>query len=261
MQLLKRSWLVSLFLFICISFSFAGTITLDGTYQEEGIYIQNPYNSGENSFCIKEVTINGEPFKEHNSSAFEIPLSDFEKGDYVKITIKHKDDCQPKILNGEALRSKSTYDMVSFEVTKDKVKWTTKNEKNQEPFIVERYQNNKWVEICKVIGKGPGGYNNYECDVSHFSGKNKYRIKQRSIGGVDRYSDIVKYKSDKEPIDFYPKRVTDKLNFSEKARFEIYDSFGYLIKKGKAKSVDLSDLEKGVYYLNIDNRTEKFLKK
>jgi hypothetical protein len=260
MSILKRSGLLYILLGFFVSLQ-ASTITLDGTYQGEGIYIQNPYNSADNSFCIQKVTINGETFEDHGSSAFEISLEDFDKGDYVNIKIEHKDECQPKILNGEALRSKSTYDMVSLEVMKNKVKWTTKNEKNEEPFFVERYQNNKWVVVGKVVGKGPGGYNNYSVDVTHFSGKNKYRVKQRSIGGVDRYSEVVEYKSDKEPVEFYPKRVSDELNFSRVARFEIYDSYGYLIKKGEAETVDVSDLEKGVYYLNIDNRTEKFLKK
>ena len=31
--------------------------------------------------------------------------------------------------------------------------------------------------------------------------------------------------------------------------------------KGIAEKINVSKLEEGVYYLNIDNRTEKFLKK
>ena len=63
----------------------AKELIIDGTYQGENIYIQNPFSNKENGFCIKEVYVNDKPFTEINSSAFEIILEGQEIGKYVKI--------------------------------------------------------------------------------------------------------------------------------------------------------------------------------
>ena len=93
--------LVALFSFGTLN---AGVITMDGTYQGEKIVIQNPISS-DNSFCITEVYVNDIPFYEINQTAFEIRLSSMNVGEYVNIKIVHKDNCRPRILNTEALRS------------------------------------------------------------------------------------------------------------------------------------------------------------
>jgi len=247
-------------MFACF-ISEAGVITIDGTNQGEPIYIQNPYLSSSNSFCISEVYVNDQKFTEIKSSAFEIPLSRFRIGQYVNIKIIHKDECKPKVLNPESLRSRSTFVNVSFKADEKRLRWTTKNETNEEPLIIEKFRNSKWVEIGKVIGEGTGGYNNYEFDVNHNSGLNRYRIKQKDLGDKHRFSRLLEYNSNKEPITFYPKRVSTEIYLTEKTNYEIFNSFGSLEKKGEDSRIDVSDFEPGVYYLNIDNRTEKFLKK
>jgi len=255
-----KSFILGLIGLVVLNIS-AATITIDGTYQGENIYIQNPFNSASNTFCISEVLINDQIFPEINSAAFEIPLSTFKLGQYVEIKIEYKDNCKPRILNAEALRSKSTFEIVSIKCTDDQIKFTTKNEANQEPFIVEQFKNNKWVKVSKLTGTGTDGYNNYNTAISHYSGVNKYRIKQRSLGNTHRYSKVLEYKSNKPPITYYPKRVNNEIYLSESTSFEIFDSFGAIVKKGIDEKVDVRDLEEGVYYLNIDNRTEKFLKR
>lgn len=250
------------FSFFVISFTLnAGVINLDGTYQGENVYVQNPYNSGKNAFCIQEVTINDNPFTEFNSSAFEIPLDDYNKGQYLNIKIKHNDDCRPRILNAEVIRSKSTFEIISLKADENSLKWTTNNESNQEPLIVEQFRNNKWVVIGKVIGKGPEGYNNYNFEVNHFSGANKYRIKQKDLGNKYRYSDILTHKSKKQPIDWFPKRVENEINLTAKTQFEIFDGAGNKLRSGFGNKIDVTDLPVGSYYLNIDNKTLKFTKK
>ena len=253
---------LSLFLVIITAISLnAKELIIDGTYQGENIYIQNPWNAKANAFCIQEVYINDVPFKETNSSAFEISLESLEVGKYVKISIIHSKVCKPRVLNKEALRSKSTFEIVSIKSSENQIRFTTKNETNEEPFVVEQFKNNKWVTIDRFKGEGPEGFNNYIAEISHTSGLNKYRVKQRDIGNKFRYSKVLEYKSNRAPITFYPKRVSNDIYFSEKCNYEIFDSFGALQSKGVAEKVDCSKLEEGVYYLNIDNRTEKFLKK
>lgn len=255
-------------LLLSINYAFsqdaAGELVIDGTYQGDYIYVQNPFNSGTNSFCISKVTVNDQPLASNilSSSAFEIPLEGYNIGDYINIVITHGADCTPRVLNQEALRSKATFELVSIKIEGNNLKWTTKNETTFEPFIVERFKNNKWVPIGKVVGKGPDGFNNYTFEVSHYSGPNRYRVKQRDEQpGRWKFAMPVEYVSEREPITFYPKRVADELFFSDKAEYEIYDSFGSIVKKGLTDKVDCTELEPGIYFLNIDNRTERFLKK
>ncbi len=238
-------------------------LIVDGTYQGDNIYVQNPLGTN-NKFCISEVKINDEKLSSEliNSSAFEIPLEKIATRKYVKIAITYNNNCRPRVLNAEALRSKATFELVSMKVEGNTLKWTTKNETTEEPFIVERFKNNKWVPIATIVGKGPDGFNNYSTEVTHYSGENRYRVKQADQKvGRWKFALPVEYMNDREPITFYPRRVSTELFFSDKAEYEIYDSFGSIVKKGADEKVDLAEIEPGIYYLNIDNRTEKFLKK
>ena len=39
-----------------------------------------------------------------------------------------------------------------------------------------------------------------------------------------------------------------------------YDAYGNIVKKGVGSEVDCSNLKKGAYYINYDNKNEKFIK-
>jgi hypothetical protein len=57
-------------------------------------------------------------------------------------------------------------------------------------------------------------------------------------------------------------KVEDKIVFSDKTKFEIFDSFGTVMVKGENVDINVSNLKKGTYYINFDNTTgEKFNKK
>ena len=62
-----------------------------------------------------------------------------------------------------------------------------------------------------------------------------------------------------------PVKVKTKLYFksgttSAKTKYEVYDAFGNLLKKGYADFVDCSDLLSGIYNVNYDNKSEKIIK-
>ena len=61
----------------------------------------------------------------------------------------------------------------------------------------------------------------------------------------------------------YPNPASDMLNFSVKMAYEITDLQGRtLLKNGKAaKSVNISSLPAGIYFIKTDNDTAKFIKK
>ena len=45
-----------------------------------------------------------------------------------------------------------------------------------------------------------------------------------------------------------------------KTKYEMYDAFGNLLKKGYDNEVDCSNLLNGIYFINFDNKSEKFIK-
>ena len=51
------------------------------------------------------------------------------------------------------------------------------------------------------------------------------------------------------------------LSFSYETGFEVYDSYGLVVKKGFGKEVRIDNLEKGKYYLCYDNQITEFNKK
>jgi hypothetical protein len=45
-----------------------------------------------------------------------------------------------------------------------------------------------------------------------------------------------------------------------KTKYEIYDAYGNLLKTGFGSSVDCKNIVSGVYFINYDNKSEKFIK-
>lgn len=245
----------------------AGTpIVLQGHYQGKNLYVQNPFASSGVGFCVYEVDVNGQVTSDEiNSSAFEIDFTALQLkiGDPVIVKIKHKDGCLPKVLNPEVLKPKSTFDIVSIKSDKDgNLTWTTKNETGKLNYIVEQFRWNKWVKAGEVDGIGTSGQHTYKFKLTPYSGENTVRVKQVDYSGKPRYSPSAKFTSDKPKITFSPIKVKKDIIFTDSTLYEIYDSYGNIVKKGYGKQVDASDLKKGIYYINYDNSTgDTFVKK
>ncbi len=250
---------------IIVTKAFAGTIILEGNYQGKNLYVQNPFAGSGVGFCTFEVRVNGDvTTDEINSSAFEIDFTPFqlEIGAKVEVIIKHKDDCRPKVLNPEVLKPKSTFEVISIAVNKEgTLEWKTKGETGKLPYIVEQFRWNKWIKVGEIEGKGEAGENSYNFNITPHSGENQFRVKQIDYTGKPRYSQSARYRSMQPEITFNPIKATKDIFFTAETMFEIYDSYGNIVKKGFADKVDVSNLNKGVYYLNYDNKTEKFIKK
>jgi len=259
--------IITLLLFKNISYS-ENTIELDGIYQGENIFVLNPFASIGVGFCIYEVTVNEQiATDEINSSAFEIDLTVFNLalGDKVKIVIKHKNDCTPTIVNPEVLKPKATFETQSISVSKDgTLKWITTGERGEIPFIIEQFKWNKWIKVGTIDGKGTIDENTYTYKVEFNTGLNKFRVKQIDNTTKPKYSSEATYNNLAAKITFVPgngKKATDKITFSAKTSYEIYDYFGTLKLKGKDIFVDITTLPNGNYFINYDNVTETFEKK
>ena len=261
-----RTILLAVFLlFMSVVSSMAGVIILDGNYQGKNLYVQNPFAGSGVGFCVYEVTVNDQvTTDEINSSAFEIDFKNFQLklGDKVVVKIKHKDDCKPKILNPEVLKPKSTYEVVSMKVEKDgTLKWSTKGESGKLPYVIEEFRWTVWKKAGEVEGIGTSGVNDYSFKLIPHSGKNQFRIKQIDYTGQPKISKPVDYMSTVPEVTFAPLKVSKEIIFSDETMFEIYDQYGNIVKKGFAKTVDATNLPKGAYYLNYDNKTGEFIKK
>jgi hypothetical protein len=240
----------------------AGILTLTGVYQGKNLYVQNPFTGNQKDFCANEVFVNDVKVMTNiQSSAFEIDLSHLKVQDPVTIKITHKNDCKPKILNPQVIKATSAFQYSSFNVDKAHLIWSTKGEKPGGKFYVEHFLYNSWVTIKELPAKGGVIINNYDVKSFHNSDLNKYRVKYAEPDGQVFYSQIVEFKSDLEKVTFYPTRVSDKVTLSRDADYEILDAYGTVVIKGRGKEIDLAGKTSGVYYLNVDNQTNKIYKK
>jgi len=246
-----------------------GALSIEGSYQGKNLYVQNPMDDDGFGYCATKVTVNGDIMPGGtNMGAFEIDFSMFNIaiGEPVFIVIEHNDGCKPKILNPEVLLPRSTFKVSSISVNSDGVLvWNTTDERGKLPYTIEQYRWNKWVSIGEVQGKGNVGSNLYEFQVAPHSGENKIRVVQVDHSGAKRTSEEVGFESKVGVVSKSPTKVKNVINFSSdgkpvETRYEIFDAYGSIVKKGVGSSVNCENLIKGIYYINYDNTNEKFIK-
>jgi len=255
----------------CFSaFSQGGVIILEGNYQGKNLYVQNPFASGNVGFCVTEVLVNGNvTTDETQSSAFEVDFKPHQLkiGDKVEVKIKHKSDCKPKVLNPEVLKPKSTFEVTGMTCGDDgTLKWSTKSEQGKLAFVIEQFRWNKWVKVGEIDGVGTAATNNYEFKVSPHSGKNQFRVKQTDYSGQPRLSKPVDYLSKSCDVTFAPQKASKDITFycadkPTETMYEIYDQYGNIVKRGFGDKIDVTNLPKGGYFLNYDNKMGEFVKK
>ncbi len=262
---MKKSILSSFLIFFCITNSIAGVIILEGKYQSKNLYVQNGFAGNGVGFCTYEIRINGKVSSDEiNSSSFEIDFeaSAIKPGTSVIVEIKYKDDCTPKILNPEALKPAVTFEMLAISVDPNGLlNWSTKNETGSLPYIIEQYRWNKWVPVGEVKGSGINTVNTYSFQTTAHSGINKFRIKQVGYGGIAKISENVIYKSTINQPSFAIAKNELDIEFSSATLFEVYDAYGNIKKRGYGNSLNISNMEKGNYFLCYDNVMTDFKKK
>ena len=91
------------------------------------------------------------------------------------------------------------------------------------------------------------------------------RVVQVDHSGTKRPSKEVKFMSKSPTVVKTPAKVKNEIRFLAneapvETRYEIYDAYGNIVKKGVGSSVNCANLLRGVYYINFDNVNEKFIK-
>lgn len=243
----------------------AGTIVLEGRYQQRNIFVINSAAADGVGFCVYEVTVNGlVTSDEINSQAFEIDLSIYglKTGDPLTVVIKHKDGCLPRVLNPGALEPAPSFICTKIECTPSgSLTWETTGEMGKIAFIVQQFKWNKWVNVGEVMGNGTATKNTYKFQVAMTSGLNKFRVAQKSYEGDLRKSGVCEISSTIAPVTQKYDKKTKMINFSEETSYELFNIYGQIVKKGRGSSVDCTALTKGEYYISYDNKTDKIFKK
>ena len=268
---MKNTIIITLVLMTSFAYSQGNETSIihEGHYQGKNLYVQNPFSGSGVGFCVIAVYINGDVTTDQvNSSAFEIDFSniDLKVGTPVTVKIRHKLDCQPKVLNPEVLRPRSTFEILNIEVTvNDEIlRWKTVNEQGKLTYIVEQYRWNKWVKVGEVDGVGIGNskQHDYEFKITAHSGENKFRVKQVDYTGKPRFSQSATYTDPNlANISIANPKVKNNLEFSNETLYEIYDTYGNLVKKGFGQAIDIVNLKKGLYYVNYDASTGDVINK
>lgn len=243
----------------------AGELVVEGNFMGKNIFVKNPYASNNVGFCVTEVNVNGKPTTDEiQQSSFEIDLVSLQMpvGTKVIIKLKHRDDCKPQIVNPEDLKPRATFELVGqLKVSKEgMVTWTTKNENGKLNFVVEQKRWNKWVKVGEIEGRGTPDQHSYQVKYMAYSGENRIRVRQNDVTG-GKISGEIKYRSMSTPVTFAQGK-DQNVTFSSETKWEVYDLFGNIAKQGNGNEIDVSDLKKGTYYVNYDNKTgDKITKK
>ena len=256
--------LILTFFFLFVSFySFPAEIILKGVYYGLNLYVNNP--SVDKGFCVTKVLVNGiQTNDEIQSNAFEIDFSllELKNGDPVTVKIIHKDNCTPAVINPKVLEISEAVSMVYAKVDRTgKLIWGMTGEMPDDVFIIEQFRWNKWINIAEVSTADSIKKNAYAFDIVPHSGINQYRILRTDINDNPVYSKIIKYTSRTPELTLESARVSDKLVFSAESQYEIFDMKGNFLSEGFGKEVDVSELEKGKYWVNFDNKSLNFTRK
>lgn len=253
--------------FSCISYA---DLSIEGHYQGKNLYVQSPESEDGFGYCVNRVTVNGSPSSHTvQASAFQVDMSEFDIkiGDKVLVVFEHEEGCKPKLLNPEVLLPKSTFVLDEISCKPDgTLTWVTTGESGALTYQIEQYKWNKWVVVGETNGIGNENPNEYLFNLSPHSGENKVRVSQTDNTGKKRVSKEVIFESENvlepEMKDVNGESISFVSNGTEViTKYEIFDAYGNIVKKGMNSSVNCSNLKKGLYHVNYDNKHEKFIKK
>ena len=260
------------FIFLMIAYcnlNLAAKLSLEGVYQGKNIFVQNPTDASGFGFCISKIYVNGDLMPiPLNSSTLTINLKSLKMtvGEPVFLVIHHSDDCVPKIINSEAVLPKSTFQLNSISVVNSiDLTWTTTGESGKLNYLIEQYKWDKWIVVGEVMGQGTSALNTYSFKLFPHSGKNEVRVSQIDNTLKKRSSKSAIFTSSLPSVTKTPTKVKDFITFKSNNRevetyYEVFDAYGNILKSGKGSKVDCRKLLNGLYYLNFDNKTEKFIK-
>ncbi len=152
------------------------------------------------------------------------------------------------------------------------LKWETASEINASHFIVQRSEDgSRWNDISDKI-EAAGTTNrvqNYAWIDDEPNANNYYRLLQEDHDGTEYLSEIktVNFEAYKN-LELFPNPTRDVLNiaYPSELSVSIYDQAGRLLLKSSRKNIDMTELAKGIYLVEVIDQfgvrltTEKVIK-
>jgi len=264
---MKKLFIITFILFINLHFLKGQEIIIKGIYQGKNLYVINSaVDLSKNIFCVNAVYVNDVLTEDEiNSNSFEIdfPNLKIEAGQPVTVKILHKADCKPQIVNQNVLESSINFTFAPLKIDKktSRLVWSINGNIDNNPFIVEQYRWGKWIVAGEVQPKDSVSLNYYFFEPKFNTKQNIFRIRHIDKSGNEKTSKDCKYFVKDEELYLLSNRVSDWLYFSSETMYEVYDEKGNFILDGYGKEVNFSDIGKGKYWVNYDNRTEAITKK
>jgi hypothetical protein len=146
----------------------------------------------------------------------------------------------------------------------NKLYWKVSDVKNFSHFEIERSQDGKSFELlAKVEYSATSTY----VFLDKVGGDSYYRLKMVDFNGDFSFSSIVHCGGHEEKITLFPNPSQNILNFSttveEVKIFNICGSLVYNLKENSSKNIDISCLQDGLYFVQLNGGTslQKIIKK
>lgn len=237
-----------------------GDLLIEGKYSGKNIVVLNPSEAG--TFCIEQVWVNGRNINVTlNSNSFEIPLEGFMIDQIVSIQIHHHANCVPVIVNAYDLIKEREFTLPSFNFVKRTrlLSWEIKELDSTKTYFIEQYVFGKWILVKELGTPSEMVFNTFAPVVN--TGSNFFRLKEIDEYGKTLVSQLIKVKIPNRNIEIKKFKVTKDLEFTDITHYEIITENGFFVTSGVAKSVDVSALEKGNYFVNFDGKQAIFVKK
>ena len=241
------------------------TIVTQGHYYGKNLYVINPTDTVKKTYAVRKVLVNGELSKDEiKSNSFEIDFSllNLAQGTAVKVLVIYNKGCKVKVINPEVLQPQSNFAFVISKADKvGKLIWTVKGDINS-AFTVEQFRWKKWITLGEVEIADTVKKNMYSFETKPHFGNNQFRISHTDGKGIITYSKPIKYRNPlQKEVMLTSNKFTESITFTGETAYEIFDEKGTFVTDGYGKEINTTDLMKGKYWLNYDNKTEMVTKK
>jgi hypothetical protein len=131
--------------------------------------------------------------------------------------------------------------------------WYSNYQVSHKFFVVKQLRWNKWITVASV--KFKTDQKQYNETVKFHSGTNTFRV----CNGSD-CSEAVLFEAVNNIEPFLTGKVNDTLFLENEVNYKIFDSYGSMLLEGHGSMVDVSNLKKGLYYLNSGDKHTEFSK-
>lgn len=158
-------------------------------------------------------------------------------------------------------------ELINFECHDDKesnvITWSTASEINNDYFTLERSEDGIHWHILDVIdgaGNSSQQLNYKSIDSAPYISYTYYRLTQTDFDGKFEYSDVCVTQNESSIFYTYMKPEDNTtIYLSSPYIYQFYNSMGQVVRSGEDYRINVSGLPGGIYILQINSYTQKFI--